>query len=141
MNRCILVVEHHPTARGVLEFLLRDEGEVQAVDSGEAALLRLGMTDFGCIVIRSPVAVDFGGESSTLLELFDRLAPNLASRVIVITHAGAIGVVNRAADLGVFAIFTEPFDAEAVRDAVRRCIAGEPRQAAAADRGGTAGAS
>lgn len=122
----ILVVEHNLTRRTLLEAVLSGGAEVVAtVDSGEAALVRLGMTDFACIIIGSPVEIDFAGETSTLLELFDRMAPNLASRIIVITHPEVTAVIRRARDLQVFAVFLDPFDAAELREAVRRCIRGE----------------
>lgn len=126
MNPCILIVEQHPASRALLELLLAEEGEIVAADSGEAALMHLGMKDFDCIVVGSPIAVEFGGESSTLLELFDRIAPTLAARAVVITGAGSRAVIECALALEVFAVFTLPFDAAELRECVQRCVRREP---------------
>lgn len=120
----VLIVEHHRNHLGVLESAVRgDSVSVDSVDNGQAALLRLGMHDYDCVLIGSPVPVDFGSESSTMLDLFDRLAPNLAPRLIVITAAADI--IRRALQMEVCAVFVAPFDAEELRNVVHACIRGE----------------
>lgn len=119
----ILIIEHHDAHRALLESSLRGENvTMESVDTGEAALLRLGMTDFDCVILGSPVPVTFGPESSTILDLFDLLAPNLASRLIVITSARAIEIVRRALRMQAYAVFLDPFDPAELRETVGLCL-------------------
>lgn len=119
----ILIVEEDGAERADLERLLRDLGQVESAASGPAALMRMGMTDYKCIVLASPIAVEFGGdESTTLIELLERMAPNLASRLIVITDLAEADVIRRARELGVHELFLRPFDAMMVRDRVAGCL-------------------
>ena len=123
MSASILIIESHPAHRVAIETALA--GLVPVVDSvatGDAALVRLGMHAYACVVIGSPVAVDFDGEASTMLELFDRLAPALAGRVVVITNAHASRIIERAAQMNVCAIVTAPFDRDELRHSVARCL-------------------
>lgn len=119
----ILIIEHHDDHRARLESTLRAENvTIESVDTGEAALLRLGMTDFGCVVLGSPVPVTFGNESSTILDLFELLAPNLASRLVVVTGARATEVVRRALRMQAYAVFLDPFDPGELRETAGMCL-------------------
>ena len=119
----ILVIEHYENHRALLESTLRGENlTIESVDTGEAALVRLGMTDFDCVVLRSPVPVTFGPESSTILNLFDLLAPNLASRLVVVTSTVAPAIVRRALRMRAYAVFLDPFDPAELRETVARCL-------------------
>ena len=84
--------------------------------------MRLGMTDFACMVIASPVPVEFGGEPLTLIELLERLAPNLAERIVVITDESETEAIRRARELDVHEILLRPFDPAELRGAVERCL-------------------
>lgn len=127
MTAPVLIVERHTAHRASLEAALCDGfADLEVVDSGEAALVRLGMTNFGCIVLGSPIAVDFAGESSTMLELFDRIAPNLAHRLVVVANARATAVLQRAVAMQVHSILIDPFDPEELCDSVQRCVRGDP---------------
>lgn len=126
MTASIFIIEHHDDHRELLEATLRDENvTIESVTTGDAALLRLGMSNFGCIVLGSPVPVTFGSESSTILDLFDLLAPNLASRLVIVTSARSGGIVRRALKMQVHAVFLAPFDAEELREVVRMCVRAE----------------
>lgn len=126
MRAPILIIEDHPEHRLAIETALRGlPSGAESADSGRGALMRLSMADYGCIVIGSPVDVDLGSENSTLLEMFDTLAPELASRIIVIADPRAAAVVQRALHMQVFAIFLAPFDGAELRATVQRCLAGE----------------
>lgn len=126
MSAPILIIEDHPAHRAALLASLRGlPAEVEVADSGEAALVRLGTTDFRCIVIGSPVGVDFAGESSTMLELFERMAPALAEHILVVADPRATEVIRLAVQMRVFALILAPFEPAALREAVRRCIEGE----------------
>jgi DNA-binding NtrC family response regulator len=126
MTSSILIIDHHEAHRALLDSALRDENvTIESVDTGEAALLRLGMSNFGCVVLGSPVPVTFGSESSTILDLFDLLAPNLASRLVIVTSAGSAEVVRRALKMQVHAVFLTPFDAAELREIVHMCLRGE----------------
>lgn len=119
----ILIIEHHDDHRALLESSLRGENvTIETVDTGEAALLRLGMTDFDCVVLGSPVPVTFGPESSTILDLFDLLAPNLASRLVIVTSARAADIVRRALRMQACAVFLDPFDQAELRATVGMCL-------------------
>lgn len=119
----ILIIEHHDDHRALLESALRGDGiTVASVDTGEAALLRLGMTDFGCVIIGSPVPVTFAAESSTILDLFDLLAPNLAPRLVVVTNAAAVDIIRRALRMQAYAVFIAPFDPDQLRATVGMCL-------------------
>lgn len=126
MTSSVLVIEHHDDRRALLTAALRHETvSIESVDTGEAALLRLGMSNFGCVVLGSPVPVTFGTESSTILDLFDLLAPNLASRLVIVTGANAAEIVRRALKMQVHAVFLAPFDAAELREVVHMCLRGE----------------
>lgn len=84
--------------------------------------MRLGMTDFACMVIASPVPVEFGSEPLTLIELLERLAPNLAERIVVITDETETDAIRRARELDVQDILLRPLDPVALHDAVERCL-------------------
>ena len=126
MTASILVIEHHDAHRMLVESALRDDSlTIESVATGEAALVRLSMTDFGCIVLGSPVPVTFGNEASTILDLFDLLAPNRASQLVVVTTAHSVQIVRRALKMRVHAIFLAPFDADELREVVRMSLRGE----------------
>ena len=125
MTSSILIIEHHEDHRALLESTLRDENvTIESVDTGEAALVRLGMSDFGCIVLGSPVPVTFGSESSTILDLFDLLAPNRARQLVIVTSARSAEIVRRALKMRVHAIFLAPFYAAELREVVGMCLRG-----------------
>lgn len=84
--------------------------------------MRLGMTDFACMVIASPIPVEFGGEPLTLIELLERLAPNLAERIVVITDETETDAIRRARELDVQEILLRRFDPAELRGAVERCL-------------------
>ena len=126
MTASILIIEHHEDHRALLESTLRDENvTIESVDTGEVALMRLGMSNFGCVVLGSPVPVTFGSESSTILDLFDLLAPNLASRLVIVTSARSTEIVRRALKMQVHAIFLAPFIAAELREVVHMCLRGD----------------
>jgi DNA-binding NtrC family response regulator len=126
MTSAILIIERHEDHRALLSSALADENwPIESVETGEAALLRLGMSNFGCVVLGSPVPVTFGTESSTILDLFDLLAPNLASRLVIVTSAHAADIVRRALKMQVHAVFLAPFDAEELRAVVQMCLRGD----------------
>lgn len=126
MTSSILIIEHHDDHRALLESALRDNSvTLESVDTGEAALMRLGMTNFDCVVLGSPVPVTFGSETSTILDLFDLLAPDLASRVVIVTSAGSSAIVRRALKMQVHALFLAPFDPGELKEIVGKSLRGE----------------
>lgn len=126
MTASILIIEHDRERRVLLEAAVRGESiAADSVETGEAALLRLGMHNYDCILLGSPVPVSFDGESAIMLDLFDRLAPNLASRLIVITHSGAADIIQRAMQMQVCAVFVAPFEMPELRETVHACVRGE----------------
>jgi DNA-binding NtrC family response regulator len=126
MTSSILIIEHHDDHRALVESALRaDSVTIESVTTGEAALMRLGMSNFGCIVLGSPVPVTFGSENSTVLDRFDLLAPNLASRVVVVTNTRSAAIVRRALKMQVYAVVLAPFDPAQLREIVQQCLNGE----------------
>jgi len=69
--------------------------------------------------------VTFGSESSTILDLFDLLAPNLASRLVVVTSAHSAEIVRRALKMQVHAVFLAPFDPAELGAVVGMCLRGD----------------
>lgn len=64
-----------------------------------------------------------------MLDLFDLLAPNLASRLVVVTSERASGIVRRALRMQTYAVFLDPFDPVELRASVQMCLRGEePRR-------------
>lgn len=119
----ILIIEHHDDHQALLESALQgDDVTIESVDTGEAALLRLGMADFDCVVLGSPVPVTFGSENATILDLFDLLAPDLASRLVVVTKPESVEIVRRALKMQVHAVFLAPFEAAELREIVGLCL-------------------
>ena len=126
MTSSVLIIEHHGDHRAQLESALRGaSATIESADTGEAALMRLGMSNFGCVVLGSPVPVTFGSETSTILDLFDLLAPDLASRLVVVTSARAAAIVRRALKMQVHAVFLVPFDPAELREIVDMCLRGD----------------
>lgn len=122
----ILIIEYHDDHRALVESSLRAENvTIESVDTGEAALMRLGMSDFKCVVLGSPMPVTFGSENSTILDLFDLLAPDLASRLIVVTNALAVAIVRRALRMNAYSVFLDPFDPADLRETVAMCLRGD----------------
>lgn len=122
LNPSILIVASDGAECLALEDVLRGLGAVESTGSGRAALMRLGMTDFACMVIASPVPVEFGSEPLTLIELLERLAPNLGERIVVITDETETEAIRRARELDVHEILLRPFDPAELRGAVERCL-------------------
>ena len=118
----ILIVASDGAECLAFEHILSDVAAVEATGSGRAALMRLGMTDFACMVIASPVPVEFGSEPLTLIELLERLAPNLAERIVVITDETETEAIQRARELDVHEILLRPFDPAELQGAVERCL-------------------
>lgn len=114
-----------------LEHVLHGVGAVESAGSGRAALMRLGMTDFACMVIASPIAVEFGSEPLTLMELLERLAPNLGERIVVVTDETETEAIRRARELDVHEILLRPLDPAELRDAVERCLRHQSSRSAA----------
>jgi DNA-binding NtrC family response regulator len=126
MTSSILIIEQHDDHRALVESALReDSATIETVTTGEAALMRLSMSNFGCVVLGSPVPVTFGSENSTVLDLFDLLAPNLASRLVVVTSTRSAEIVRRALKMQVHAVILAPFEAAQLREIVQQCMNGE----------------
>lgn len=127
VRRRVLIIEAAEPLRRFVSVLLERFGyEVTAVDSGNAGLTHAGASDFDCIVLGSPAAVEAGGRPSTVLEQLERLAPHVASRLIVLTARVADrALLRRAVRMRVFAIFGDPFDLPVLTEAIRECVQGE----------------
>ena len=126
MTASVLIVGHHRDHLEQLESAVRAEDvTVESVDNGRAALLRLGMQDYDCVILGSPIPVDFGSENAIMLDLFDRLAPNLAPRLIVVTRPNAPEIIQRAMQMQVCAVFVAPFDLTELREVVHACLGRE----------------
>src|SRR5215471_12776665 len=116
----ILLVDDEPGVRSALGGVLRDEGyEVDAVDSGEACLERLGRGPVDLIVL--DVWLPGMDGLATLARLRER---QVDSQVVLISGHGNIESAVRAIKLGAFDFVEKPLSLEktvlVVRNALRQ---------------------
>ena len=121
----VLVIEGNDPLRRFFETILEDAAyEVTSAGDGNAGLTHAGASAFDCIVLGSPVPVRSGDVRSTVLEQIERLSPELAARVIVVTsHVTDRALLRRAMRMRVFAVFGKPFDTTVFARTVADCIA------------------
>lgn len=121
----VLLIEGHAPLRRFFETILGEAVyEVTSAEDGNAGLTHAGASAFGCIVLGSPAPVCSGDVRSTFLEQIERLAPELAARIIVVTsHVTERALLRRAIRMRVFAIFGKPFDTTVFIRTVADCIA------------------
>lgn len=121
----VLLIEGHAPLRRFFETILGEAAyEVTSAEDGNAGLTHAGASAFDCIVLGSPVPIRSGDARSTVLEQIERLAPELAARVIVITsHVAERALLRRAVRMRVFAIFGKPFEMPVFARAVADCVA------------------
>src|ERR671935_1376129 len=116
----ILLVDDEPGVRSALGGVLRDEGyEVDAVDSGEACLERLGRQAYDVVVL------DIWLPGMDGLATFARMRERqVESRVVMISGHGNIESAVRAIKMGAFDFVEKPLSLEktvlVVRNALRQ---------------------
>src|SRR5438876_580514 len=116
----ILLVDDEPGVRSALGGVLRDEGyEVDAVDSGEACLERLGRQAYDVVVL------DIWLPGMDGLATFARMRERqIESQVVMISGHGNIESAVRAIKLGAFDFVEKPLSLEktvlVVRNALRQ---------------------
>lgn len=121
----VLLIEGHAPLRRFFETILGEAAyEVTSAADGDAGLTHAGASAFDCIVLGSPVPIGSGDARSTVLEQLERLAPELAARVIVVTsHVAERALLRRAVRMRVFAVFGKPFDIAVFARTVADCVA------------------
>lgn len=126
-RRKVLVVEGDAALRRLFEAILAHGGhDAVVVADAEAALQAIAAKEFGCMLIGSPVPMRIGRVKSTLLEHVAEVAPDLVSRIIVITTAVTSDpLLRRALRLRVFAIFGKPFDRNLLMETIGHCLSGQ----------------
>jgi two-component system nitrogen regulation response regulator NtrX len=120
MKARLLVVDDEPGVRSSLTAVLRDEGyEVEAVDSGEACLERLGRERYDLVVL--DVSLPGLDGLSTLARMRER---QIDVQVVIISAHGNIESAVRAIKMGAFDFVEKPLSLEktvlVVRNALRQ---------------------
>jgi two-component system nitrogen regulation response regulator NtrX len=116
----ILIVDDEPGVRSALGGVLRDEGyEVDAVDSGEACLERLGRQAYDVVVL--DIWLPGMDGLATLARMRER---QIDVQVVIISGHGNIESAVRAIKMGAFDFVEKPLSLEktvlAVRNALRQ---------------------
>src|SRR6187455_3626469 len=116
----ILIVDDEPGVRSALGGVLRDEGyDVDAVDSGEACLERLGRQAYDVVVL--DIWLPGMDGLATLARLRER---QVESQVVMISGHGNIESAVRAIKMGAFDFVEKPLSLEktvlVVRNALRQ---------------------
>ncbi len=116
----ILIVDDEPGVRSALGGVLRDEGyNVDAVESGEACLERLGRRAFDVVVL--DIWLPGMDGLATLARMRER---QVDSQVVVISGHGNVESAVRAIKMGAFDFVEKPLSLEktvlAVRNALRQ---------------------
>ena len=116
----ILLVDDEPGVRSALGGVLRDEGyEVDAVDSGEACLERLGRQAYDVVVL--DIWLPGMDGLATLARMRER---QVESQVVMISGHGNIESAVRAIKMGAFDFVEKPLSLEktvlVVRNALRQ---------------------
>ncbi len=116
----ILIVDDEPGVRSALTAVLRDEGyEVDAVDSGEACLERLGRNRYDLVVL--DVWLPGMDGLSTLARMRER---QIDVQVVIVSGHGNIESAVRAIKMGAFDFVEKPLSLEktvlVVRNALRQ---------------------
>ena len=116
----ILIVDDEPGVRSALGGVLRDEGyDVDAVDSGEACLERLGRQAYDVVVL--DIWLPGMDGLATLARMRER---QIDSQVVIISGHGNIESAVRAIKMGAFDFVEKPLSLEktvlVVRNALRQ---------------------
>jgi two-component system nitrogen regulation response regulator NtrX len=116
----ILIVDDEPGVRSALSGVLRDEGyDVDAVESGEAALERLGRQPYDVVVL--DVWLPGMDGLATLARMRER---QLEAQVVIISGHGNVESAVRAIKMGAFDFVEKPLSLEktvlVVRNALRQ---------------------
>src|ERR671919_1591974 len=116
----ILIVDDEPGVRSALSGVLRDEGyDVDAVDSGEAALERLGRQPYDVVVL--DIWLPGMDGLATLARMRER---QVDAEVVIISGHGSVEAAVRAIKMGAFDFVEKPLSLEktvlVVRNALRQ---------------------
>src|ERR671938_1009411 len=114
----ILIVDDEPGVRSALGGVLRDEGhEVDAVDSGEACLERLGLQAYDVVVL------DLWLPGMDGLATFARMRERqIDSQVVMISGHGNIESAVRAIKMGAFDFVEKPLSLEKTVLVIRNAL-------------------
>ncbi len=123
----ILIVDDEPGVRSALGGVLRDEGyDVDAVDTGEACLERLGRQPYDVVVL--DIWMPGMDGLATLARMRER---QIDAQVVIISGHGNIESAVRAIKLGAFDFVEKPLSiAKLLRTAERALEAGKRRRQA-----------
>src|SRR5438270_1046695 len=125
----VLVVDDDPDIRGLLAFLLEDEGHcVRVAADGETALAALADQPPECMVL-DLMMPGLDGFAVLRSRAQHRLAPE--TRVLILTCKTAERDYVRGWELGADAYVTKPFDPEQVVAKVQELLAVTPAELAA----------
>jgi two-component system nitrogen regulation response regulator NtrX len=116
----ILIVDDEPGVRSALSGVLKDEGyDVEAVDSGEACLERLGRQSYDVVVL--DIWLPGMDGLATLSRMRER---QIETQVVIISGHGNIESAVRAIKMGAFDFVEKPLSLEktvlVVRNALRQ---------------------
>jgi CheY-like chemotaxis protein len=119
----VLVVDDDQAIRGLLRSVLRRDGHAveEAVD-GVEALEKLRDHAYAAVLLDLMMPRMNGWEVLNQIEAED---PRRLECVIVISAALPKKGLPPGHESAVFAVIPKPFDLEALRDVVRRCVEGE----------------
>ena len=119
----VLVVDDDQSIRGLLRSVLRRDGySVEEAADGVEALEKLRDRRY------SAVLLDLMMPRMNGWEVLDQIAAEDATRlscVIVVSAALPKKGLQEEHESSVFAVIPKPFDLEALREVVRRCVEGE----------------
>src|SRR6478735_369919 len=120
MSSSILIVDYEPGVRSALGGVLRDEGyTVDAVDSGEACLDRLGRQPYDVVVL--DIWLPRMDGLATLARMRER---EFDAEVVIISGHGSVEAAVRAIKMGAFDFVEKPLSLDktvlVVRNALRQ---------------------
>lgn len=116
----MLVVEDDPSIRRLLVMVLRRMGhQVETAEDGIEAVLKLGLLDYDVVIL------DLMMPNLDGFAFLETIAANDPSRLrkMIVTSAASPAVIRERLTVTPFALLPKPFEIEAMREAVRRCIA------------------
>ena len=123
----VLVVEDDPSIRRLVRMVLEREGyRVDVASDGLEAVLKLGVAEYGAIVL------DLMMPNLDGFTFMNTMAENDPERLktIIISSAASPAIIRSRLNAAPFAVITKPFDLSQLIAAVRECIeAGTSRPA------------
>jgi DNA-binding response OmpR family regulator len=119
MGKKILIVDDDADMRRVVRGILEPLGEILEASNGKDGL-RLIATERPALMLLDVAMPDLGGLD--ILKAARFLDPGLT--IVMLTGETGLESAKRALDDGASAYITKPFDADVLRDEIRRLILG-----------------